>query len=130
MTLDPIRPYADLIRLLVWAGFALALVGGGFYAGLQWNEDEVADERARVADLNRALGSFVETFDAVNKQHGLDRVAAEAQARRSDAAVKRADERAAGYQTALGEVQAEIEVAKRDPECRAILERATCAVLR
>lgn len=130
MTLDPIRPYADLIRLLVWAGFALAIAGGGFYGGLQWNADEVADERARVADLNRALGSFVETFDAVNEQHRLDRKAAEAQAKRADAAILRADQRAAGYRSALGEVQDEIEEAKRDPECKAILERATCAVLR
>lgn len=127
---DPIRPYVDLIRLALWIALALAIAGIGFYGGLRWNADEVADAEARIAVAERALGDFATTFNEVNAQYARDRLAAERQAERAAEAVERADRRADQYRETLGGVRAEIEEAKRDPDCRAILEQTTCAVLR
>lgn len=127
--LDALRPYAALIRLVLTLIAASALFVGGCSYGKRGAEGELQVERARVEDLNRALTQFVGVFDRVNEQAALNRAAWQNAMDLANEAATRAEGYAAQYRAERDSIENDIDKAKADPDCRKLLETASCAVL-
>lgn len=127
--LDALRPYAALIRLVLTLIAAGALFVGGCSYGKAGAEAKLEVEKARVADLNRALSQFVGVFDKVNEQASLNRAAWQNAMDLANEAASRAEEYAQQYRAERDSIENEIDKAKADPDCRKLLETASCAVL-
>lgn len=127
---DALRPYADLLKVALLLTLLTATFIGGCSHGAGKGEAQRVVLEGRVDDLNRALGEFVRVFDDVNATAKANAEAAKAQAVLADKAVERAEQWAGEYRERLTEVEAEIDEAKRDPDCRRLLESKSCAVLR
>lgn len=127
---DWLRPYADLLKVALLLSLLTVTFIGGCSHGTGKGEAKRVVLQARVDDLNRALGEFVRVFDDVNATAKANAEASKAQAALADKAVERAEKWAGEYRERLTEVEAEIEEAKRDPDCRRLLESKSCTVLR
>ncbi len=136
--LDPIRPYADLLKLLA----VLALAGGLFVTGCQRGEDrQSAKDQATIAKADkaraaaeadaaenlRAATAAGQLLREVNRQTqasiddaARQRAAANEAARRAEAAAAESKRRADNAEHAL-------QAAKSKPACRSQLEMALCA---
>ncbi len=136
--LDPLRPYADLLKLLA----VLALAGGLFVTGCERGEDRQsakdqatiakADKARAVAEADaaenlRAATAAGQLLQEVNRQAqasiddaARQRAAANEAARRAEAAAAESKRRADNAEHAL-------QAAKSKPACRSQLEMALCA---
>ncbi|MCU1030230.1 hypothetical protein JAK53_13190 [Stenotrophomonas maltophilia] len=134
---DPLRPYADLLKLLA----VLALAGGLFVAGCQRGEDrQFAKDRATIAQADkaraaaeadaaenlRAATAAGQLLQEVNRQTqasideaARQRAAANEAARRAEAAAAESKRRATAAERALQD-------AKNQPGCRQQLEQKLC----
>ncbi len=135
--LDPLRPYADLLKALA----ALALAGGLFVAGCQHGSDRrAAKDQATIAKADKARAAAeadaAENLRAANAcgllledvnrqtQAAIDesvrqKSAADEAARRAEAAAEQSKRRAIQAEEAL-------QVAKTQPGCRQQLEQNLC----
>ncbi|MCU1196154.1 hypothetical protein JAK23_10765 [Stenotrophomonas maltophilia] len=135
--LDPLRPYADVLKLLA----ALALAGGLFVTGCQHGSDRRAAkdqdaitkaDKARAAAEDdsaknlRAANACGLLLEDVNRQTqasidvaAQQRAAADEAARRAEAAAAESQRRATGAERALQD-------AKNQPGCRQQLEQKLC----
>ena len=138
VSLDPIRPYADLIRWGLCALFAVGL----FVTGCQRGEDRQAAKaqaslakadkaraaaEADAAENLRAATAAGQLLQEVNRQTqasiddaARQRAAANEAARRAEAAAAESKRRATAAERALQD-------AKNKPACRSQLEMALCA---
>lgn len=136
--LDPLRPYADLLKVLA----ALALAGGLFVTGCQRGEDrQFAKDQATItkadkaraaaeadaAENLRAANAAGQLLQEVNRQaqaaideSARQKAAANEAARRAEAAAAQSRRRATQAEQAL-------QAAKTTPACRSQLEMALCA---
>lgn len=136
--LDPLRPYADLLKLLA----VLALAGGLFVTGCQRGEDRQsakdqatiakADKARAVAEADaaenlRAANACGLMLEGVNRQTQASVDAAETARKAAAAAVARAEEAAAEGQRRATAAERALQAAKSKPECRSQLEMALCA---
>ncbi len=134
---DPLRPYADLLKLLA----ALALAGGLFVTGCQHGSDRrAAKDQATIAKADQARAAAeadaAENLRAANAcgllledvnrqtQAAIDesvrqKSAANEAARRAEAAAEQSKRRAIQAEEAL-------QVAKTQPGCRQQLEQNLC----
>lgn len=134
---DPLRPYADLLKLLA----VLALAGGLFVAGCQRGEDrQSAKDRATIAQADkaraaaeadaaenlRAATAAGQLLQEVNRQTqasideaARQRAAANEAARRAEAAAAESKRRATAAERALQD-------AKNQPGCRQQLGQKLC----
>lgn len=136
--LDPLRPYADLLKLLA----VLALAGGLFVTGCQRGEDrQSAKDQATIAKADkaraaaeadaaenlRAATAAGQLLQEVNRQTqalideaARQRAAANEAARRAEVAAVESQRRATAAEHAL-------QAAKIKPACRSQLEIALCS---
>lgn len=135
--LDPLRPYADLLKVLA----ALALAGGLFVTGCQRGEDrQFAKDQATIAKVDkaraaaeadaaenlRAATAAGQLLQEVNRQTqasiddaARQRAAANEAALRAEAAAAESKRRATAAERALQD-------AKNQPGCRQQLEQKLC----
>jgi hypothetical protein len=136
MNLDPIKPYADLIKLGLVVLFALVLVTVALVAGYQWAQssdaETIAAKDKRIASLESSLADFIGLYDRVNAatkeqlkfaedQRKADKEAASVALKGEELARKEADQYEARW----------IEAAKRKPDCaalRAMNMEAVCGI--
>jgi hypothetical protein len=131
--LDPIRPYLWPAK---WVGLAVVvsvLFVGGCRHGerRQAREDakaikaaqgEAAGYKAQVGILSQRLAEIdAETAETA-------RLAAE-RVRAAEEAAKRAVKAEAALRAEMGEIERDIAKAKRDPDCRRMMEARVCALL-
>ncbi|WP_251473636.1 hypothetical protein [Stenotrophomonas lactitubi] len=134
---DPIRPYADLIRVGLWA----LLAGGLFVAGCQRGEDKAAanaevsitkaneqrdDARKEAAENLRAANACGVLLEQVNDQTQASINAAELARKAADEAASRAEAAAAEGQRRATAAEKALQAAKMKPVCRSQLEMQLC----
>lgn len=129
ISLDPLKPYSDLIR----TGLFFAIVCGAFVVGCQRGEGnkevELAKAQDRIDSLETSLTGFIDTFDQVNAAAKKAKDEAKAQQERADEALQRARQEADEYQTRLTLIQRDLDKAKRDPKCAEQLRQQLCVRL-
>lgn len=132
--LDPLRPYAALLRVVGWLLLASVLLFGGCSWGRSIEKNNaagtIAAKNAALVRASTALQQAADTLKAIDRATGEAEARAEEAARQADAAVDRAAKAEKTYQQRLAAEQAAIDRAKRDPDCRKLLETKSCAVLR
>lgn len=127
--LDPLAPYLGLIKI----GIVVALVAGAFLGGChkQRQIDQAKLQKAATA-LREASAALSASAVALNEADALARAAmhaAEVQAKLAEAAVEGAERDAEVYADQLADIERELVVAKRDPDCKQLLEVTSCAAL-
>lgn len=132
--LDPLRPYAALLRVVGWLLLASVLLFGGCSWGRSIEKNKVAEtiaaKNAALVRASNALQQAADTMKAIDKATDEAEAKAEEEARKADAAVDRAAKAERAYQERLAADSVAIDRAKRDPDCRKLLETESCAVLR
>lgn len=132
---DPIRPYANLIKVVMLC----ALVAGSFAAGCSRGAAgeradvaaELSTKDGRIASLERSIKDFIALYDRMNAQAAETVRLAHAQATNATAAAKvavQAEAKARAEADAFEDRWAE---AKRKPDCHALLTtdmEAVCGV--
>ncbi|HEL7888486.1 hypothetical protein [Stenotrophomonas maltophilia] len=136
--LDPLRPYADLLKVLA----ALALVGGLFVTGCQHGDarraarDQAsiakADKARAAAETNAAENLRAATacgllLEDVNRQTQASIDAAARQRAAADEAARQAEAAAAESKRRADKAEQALQAAKSKPACRSQLEMALCA---
>lgn len=136
--LDPLRPYADLLKLLA----VLALAGGLFVTGCQHGSDrQAAKDQAVIAKADKARtaadAEAAENLRAANAcglllkdvnrqtQASIDQAAREMAA--ANEAARRAAAAASESQRRAAQATRDLRAAKTTPACRSQLEMALCA---
>lgn len=136
--LDPLRPYADLLKVLA----VLALAGGLFVTGCQHGSDRRAakdqdaitkvDKARAVAEADaaenlRAANNCGQLLQDVNRQTQASIDIAARQRAAADEASRRAEAAAAESQRRAATAEKALQGAKSKPACRSQLEMALCA---
>lgn len=136
--LDPLRPYADLLKMLA----AFALVGGLFVTGCQHGEDRraakdqaaiVKADKARdaaeadAAENLRAANACGLLLEDVNRQTQASIDATARQKAAADEAARQAELAAAESKRRADKAEQALQAAKSKPACRSQLEMALCA---
>ncbi|WP_423178807.1 MULTISPECIES: hypothetical protein [unclassified Stenotrophomonas] len=136
--LDPLRPYADLLKLLA----VLALASGLFVTGCQHGDerraakDQVsitkADKARAAAEADaaenlRAANACGLLLEEVNRQTQASIDASVRQKAAADEAARRAQAAAAESQRRATAAERALQAAKTKPACRSQLEMALCA---
>lgn len=135
--LDPLAPYIGLIKILVLA----VLVGAAFIGGCRAQkgadrdrlDKAAADLRAASVELGKAhlaLDASAKALREVDRQAKAAQAAAERLAKVAAEAVEGAERDAEAYADQLADVERELARAKRDPDCKQLLEVQSCAALR
>lgn len=128
--LSALSPYMLWLKI----GLAVALFAGGVVTGCQVQERRDALEiEKKDRALENASRDLLAASTALRQVSAATRAEAERareQAEAGQAAVEQARRDAEAYRAQLGDIRADLEDAKRDPDCRRILELPTCAVLR
>ncbi|WP_414609849.1 hypothetical protein [Stenotrophomonas pavanii] len=136
--LDPLRPYADLLKLLA----VMALAGGLFVTGCQRGEDrQSAKDQATIAKADKARAAAeadaAESLRAANAcgllledvsrqtQASID--AAARQRAAAYEAARQAEAEAAENKRRADKAEQALQAAKSKPACRSQLEMALCA---
>lgn len=135
--LDPLRPYADLLKLLA----VLALAGGLFVTGCQHGSDRQAvkdqaviakADKARAAaeadsaENLRAANACGLLLEDVNRQTQASIDAAARQRAAADEAARRAEAAAAESRRRATAAERALQDAKNQPGCRQQLEQKLC----
>lgn len=135
--LDPLRPYADLLKLLA----ALGLAGGLFVTGCQHGSDRrAAKDQAVIAKADkaraaaeadaaenlRAANACGQLLQDVNRQTQASIDAATRQKAKADEAARRAEAAAAASKRRADNAEQALQAAKSKPACRSQLEMALC----
>ncbi len=135
--LDPLRPYADLLKLLA----ALGLAGGLFVTGCQHGSDRRAAkdqaviakaEKARAAaeadaaENLRAATAAGQLLQEVNRQTQASIDDAARQRAAANEAALRAEEAAAESRRRAAAAERALQGAKNQPGCRQQLEQKLC----
>ncbi|MDH2022935.1 hypothetical protein N5J29_09215 [Stenotrophomonas sp. GD03680] len=135
--LDPLRPYADLLKVLA----AFSLAGGLFVAGCQRGEERAAakaqasiakaekqrdDARDQAAENLRAANAAGELLQEVNRQTQASIDAAARQRAAADEAARQAKAAAAESKRRATLAEQALQAAKNQPGCRQQLEQNLC----
>lgn len=134
LSLDPIRPYLDLLKV----GAALAIATVLFVSGCNHGKrNQAADDLAEMDGLRHellvastALRGAADALNVVNSETKAVETAAAVQAKQAEAAVAAAKDRAKDLRAQLAKAEADLEHAKREPNCRLLLETPSCAAFR
>jgi len=136
--LDPLRPYADLLKLLA----VLALVGGLFVTGCQHGSDrQAARDQAVIAKADkaraaaeadaaenlRAANACGLLLEDVNRQTQASIDAAARQRAAADEAARQAEAAAAESKRRADKAEQALQAAKSKPACRSQLEMDLCS---
>lgn len=136
--LDPLRPYADLLKLLA----VLALVGGLFVTGCQHGSDHQAAKdqetiakadnaraaaEADAAENLRAANACGLLLEDVNRQTQASIDSAALLRAAADEAARQAEAAAAENKRRADKAEQALQAAKSKPACRSQLEMALCA---
>lgn len=136
--LDPLRPYADLLKLFA----VLALVGGLFVTGCQHGDERrAAKDQATIAKTEKARAAAeadaaenLRAADAcglllhdVNRQTQASIDASVRQKAAADQAARQAELAAAESKRRADKAEQALQAAKSKPACRSQLEMALCA---
>lgn len=131
--LDPIRPYLWLAK---WVGLAVVVsvlfVGGCRHGekrqaeedakAIKAAQDETARHKAQSAILVQRINE-IDAETAETARLAQERIAA------AEEAAKRAAKAEAALRAEMGQIERDIAKAKRDPDCRRLMETRTCALL-
>ncbi|HFF6202237.1 hypothetical protein D7Y33_05150 [Stenotrophomonas maltophilia] len=135
--LDPLRPYADLLKLLA----IMALASGLFVTGCQRGEDrQSAKDQATIAKADKARAAAEadaaenlraatdagQLLQEVNRQTQASIDAAEVARKASAAAASRAEAAAAESKRRAAAAEKALQDAKNQPACRQQLEQKLC----
>lgn len=135
--LDPLRPYADLIKMLA----VLVLAGALFVTGCQHGSDRrAAKDQATIAKADRARAAAEanaaenlraanvcgQLLQDVNRQTQASIDAATRQKATADEAARRAEAAAAESQLRATAAERALQNAKNQPGCRQQLEQKLC----
>ncbi|WP_423163032.1 hypothetical protein [Stenotrophomonas maltophilia] len=135
--LDPLRPYADLLKVLA----VLALAGGLFVTGCQHGSDRrAAKDQATIAKADKARAAAeadaVENLRAataagqllqeVNRQTQASIDDAVRQQQAAKEAARQAEAAAAQSQRHATQAEQALQAAKNQPRCRQQLEQNLC----
>ena len=127
----------DVMAAVKWlAGLALAALiffGGrscGVEAGREGSADDLQDASEALIEARDQLRGCATSLNFANEQALVNQRQARQAQEEAASAVVAAQEAGKVYARELGELEAELEAAKADPDCRRVLESATCAVLR
>ena len=127
----------DVMAAVKWlAGLGLAALiffGGrscGVQAGEQFNREALADASEALVEARDQLRGCATSLNFANDQALVNAEQARKAQQEAAAAVVAAQEAGKVYARRLGEIEAELEAAKADPDCRRVLESMTCSVLR
>ncbi|WP_099553148.1 hypothetical protein [Stenotrophomonas maltophilia] len=135
--LDPLRPCADLLKLLA----IMALASGLFVTGCQRGEDrQSAKDQATIAKADkaraaaeadaaenlRAATAAGQLLQEVNRQTQASIDAAEVARKASAAAASRAEAAAAESKRRAAAAEKALQDAKNQPACRQQLEQTLC----
>jgi hypothetical protein len=126
---DAIAPYASLLKWGLIAALLLGTFVSGCSHGRAQSAQAIAKKNAALLDAAAALRASQSALQAVNNNAKAEQAAAKVQAKRAAAAEQRANEAADRLVRKYAQIEHEIELAKRDPECKRALEASTCATL-
>jgi len=132
VSLDPLKPYADLLRVFAWAAAAIfltaALFIGGVYVGRGQQAGTVAKKNTallvaagKLGDAYRSLDGAAKALSKVNDEAKARIEQAAAQKRAADQAAIVAASAAADAKARLKEFERKLELAKRRPDCDVLL---------
>lgn len=137
---DPVRPYADLIRVGLWC----LLAGGLFVAGCNHGKERQAAEsrdqiaaaakaqanaEVEAAENLRAANAAGQILQDVNRQTQASIDAAETARKAAAAAASRAEAAAAEGQRRATAAEKALQAAKSQINCRSQLEVELCAAI-
>lgn len=135
--LDPLRPYADVLKLLA----VMALAGGLFVTGCQRGEDrQSAKDQATIAKADkaraaaeadaaenlRAATAAGQLLQEVNRQTQLAIDESARQQQAAHEAAHRAEAAATQSQRRASQAEQALQAAKNQPGCRQQLEQKLC----
>lgn len=133
MNLGPLAPYANLIK---W-GLIVALLLGTFVTGCnhgtgrQFAKDKdaiaAADERANIQAQQAAI--LAGTLAQIEAETAEREASAKAVADKAKQAAARAEKAEKQLRSELATIERDIDKAKRNPDCKRVLESPTCARL-
>lgn len=135
MSLDPVKPYADMAKVIAASAAAMLLMSllfmGGVYVGKGQSANKVTgtkDAAAKeIAGKNRALASAGASLDAAAS--ALRAVNTEAKRRIDEAAAAKRNADIAGIAAAKAERAAKARIAEVDQKIQDARGRPTCAAL-
>lgn len=135
MNVDPIKPYADMAKVIAAAAVAMVLMAllfiGGVYVGKGQEANRVATIQGKAAEQvsakNKALASAGASLSAAAS--ALRSVNAEAKLRIDEAAAAKRNAGLAGIAAAKAEHDAKARIAKMDKQIQDARRRPTCAAL-
>jgi len=130
MSLDPLRPYADLAKWIVGALVAGLIFFGGRSCGASASADRIAEKDRALLVAAQSLRDASTALHQVNTIAAQEEAAAAERQREADFAKERALMAAEDLRRDLKQAEKDLADAMRDPGCRAELEKPTCAVLR
>ena len=137
---DPVRPYADLIRVGLWC----LLAGGLFVAGCNHGQDRQSEkDQAAISQSDKARGKAeaeaaenLRAADAcglllkdVNRQTQIAIDAAKLQQAEAQQAAQQAQAEAAKNQRRAAQAEKSLQAAKSQPVCRQQLEQTLCEAI-
>lgn len=126
---DAIAPYASLVKWLLIVLLLAATFVGGCNHGKAKSAQVIADKDIALLKASGQLQDASNALNTVNAQTRFQQELAAAQARQAAAAVAQAERERNALRDRLGDIDSDIEAAKRDPDCRRALEAQVCAAL-
>lgn len=134
MNIDPIAPYAGLLKALAGLVTASVLLFGGCSWGKSIERENAANTLAKrdatITELRTLVNGAASALDDVNRQAAQEEADAAEKKREADFAKERAEIAAEDLRRKLVRSEKELAEAMRDPGCREQLEKPLCAVLR
>ncbi|WP_396616794.1 hypothetical protein ACHZ97_04250 [Lysobacter soli] len=132
VSLDPLKPYADLMRTFACAIAVILVVAllfvGGVYVGRGQRAGEIEKKNGallvaagKLSDAQRSLGAAGTALRKVNDEARTRIEQAAAQKRAADQAAIAAASAAADAKARLKKFERKLELAKRNPDCDALL---------
>lgn len=132
MSLDPLKPYADLLRTFACAIAVMLVVAllfiGGVYVGrgqqagaIEKKNGALLVAAGKLSDANRSLDSAAKALRRVDDEAKARIEQAAAQKRAAEQAAIAAASAAADAKARLAEYERRMEAARRNPDCDTLL---------
>lgn len=134
ISLDPLKPYATMIKWIAACVLVIALLGTGAGVGCSVKENRMEAQVLKVEKERDGYRTQAETsaaaLVAVNDQTAANKKAAEDNAKAAEAATKAAEKAKADLAKRESAWQKEYAKLKKQPDCATILEQNLCPALR
>lgn len=126
---NQLKPYLTLIKVVI----GVLLLGVAFVGGCKWEKNSYAEEKAElntvISSQKLQLTALTSSLEEINKQALANKEAAEAAKERAEEAALEATKARAKLAREQAAWDKKFEAAKKDPDCKELLERQLCPLI-